>query len=161
VDLKVVKRRKDFIEAHIIETKKYDPQFADGVIFCPHYFIPKGVSEVNAGTGKIGCGGCKRQMMSYEKQLELKQQLVEEAFKKITKTTEIRFLPIIGSPLTQGYRNKIEFSFGVYKQQSPEYRERNKQQGRDKACPCPNDERPNDETPIPAEIPQYVINNER
>jgi 23S rRNA (uracil-5-)-methyltransferase RumA len=30
--------------------------------------------------------------------------------------------------LTQGYRNKIEFSFGVYKQQSEEYRERQKQQ---------------------------------
>jgi tRNA/tmRNA/rRNA uracil-C5-methylase (TrmA/RlmC/RlmD family) len=78
-----VKNRKDFIEAHIIETTEYDPHFADGEIFCPHYFIPKGVSEVNEGTAKIGCGGCKRQMMSYPRQLELKQQLVEESFKKI------------------------------------------------------------------------------
>jgi 23S rRNA (uracil1939-C5)-methyltransferase len=83
VDVKVVKRRKDFIEAHIIDTKKYDPHFADGEIFCSHYFIPRGVSEVNAGTAKIGCGGCKWQMMSYERQLELKQQLVEESFKKV------------------------------------------------------------------------------
>jgi 23S rRNA (uracil1939-C5)-methyltransferase len=122
--VKVVKKRKDFIEAHIIETKQYDPHFADGEVFCPHYFIPKGVSEANAGTAKIGCGGCKWQMMSYERQLELKQQLVEESFKKVQKrcrdgsinrpngeAVEIKFLPIIGSPLTQGYRNKIEFSF--------------------------------------------------
>ena len=136
--MRVVKRRKDFIEAHIVETKRYDPHFADGEIFCPHYFIPKGVSEVNIGTAKIGCGGCKWQMMSYERQLELKQGLVEESFKKVQKSCrdaslkrpseaeeqtkssqggkEIRFLPIIGSPLVQGYRNKIEFSFGVYKQ---------------------------------------------
>ncbi|MDR0650158.1 MAG: hypothetical protein LBG59_01805 [Candidatus Peribacteria bacterium] len=53
--MKVVKKRKDFIEAHIIETQNYDPHFADGEIFCPHYFIPKGVSEANAGTAKIGC----------------------------------------------------------------------------------------------------------
>ncbi|MDR0650157.1 MAG: hypothetical protein LBG59_01800 [Candidatus Peribacteria bacterium] len=66
-------------------------------------------------------------MMSYERQLELKQQLVEESFKKITRTKKIRFLPIIGSPLQQGYRNKIEFSFGVYKQQSEAYREWKKQ----------------------------------
>lgn len=127
MDLKVVKRRKDYIEAHIVETKKYDPHFADGEIFCPHYFIPRGISEVNAGTAKIGCGGCKWQIMSYPRQLELKQGLVEESFKKVTKTHPISFLPIIGSPLPQGYRNKIEFSFGVYIQQSEEYRRLHKQ----------------------------------
>lgn len=127
VDLKVVKRRKDYIEAHIVETKKYDPHFADGEIFCPHYFIPRGISEVNVGTAKIGCGGCKWQIMSYTRQLELKQGLVEESFKKVTKTHPISFLPIIGSPLPQGYRNKIEFSFGVYIQQSEEYRKLHKQ----------------------------------
>jgi tRNA/tmRNA/rRNA uracil-C5-methylase (TrmA/RlmC/RlmD family) len=127
-----VKRRKDFIEAHIMHTKKYDPHFADGEIFCPHYFIPQGVSEVNAGTAKIGCGGCKWQMMSYERQLELKHHLVEESFRKITKNYPLHFLPIIGSPVTQGYRNKIEFSFGVYKQQTTEYREWEKQYNKER-----------------------------
>ncbi|MBR4634578.1 hypothetical protein IKO50_06660 [bacterium] len=41
VDVTVVKRRKDYIEAHIVETKKYDEKMADGEIFCPHFFIPK------------------------------------------------------------------------------------------------------------------------
>ncbi|MDR2190540.1 MAG: hypothetical protein LBP53_05115 [Candidatus Peribacteria bacterium] len=152
-----MKKRKDFIEAHIIDTKHYDPHFADGDIFCPHYFIPKGVSEINAGTAKIGCGGCKRQIMSYERQLELKQHLVKEAFKKINSKLkaegkqEISFLPIIGSPLTQAYRNKIEFSFGVYKQQSEAYREWQKH----------NTSTSETSNPYPANLPQYTIDNAR
>ena len=127
VDVTVVKRRKDYIEAHIVETKKYDEKMADGEIFCPHFFIPKWISEANAWTEKIGCGWCKWQMMSYQTQLWIKQQLVEDAFKKLNKNLEgkwkkIHILPIIPSPLDKWYRNKIEFSFGVYKQQNPEFR---------------------------------------
>ncbi|MCR5411421.1 MAG: hypothetical protein K6E76_00075 [Patescibacteria group bacterium] len=51
----MVKRRKDYIEAHILETKKYDEDFSDGEIFCPHYYIAKGESTINEGTSKIGC----------------------------------------------------------------------------------------------------------
>ena len=128
VDVTVVKRRKDYIEAHIIETKKYDENIADGEIFCPHFFIPKWISEPNQWTEKIGCGWCKWQMMSYNRQLEVKQQLVADAFKKLNKNLaenwkEIQILPIIPSPLEKWYRNKIEFSFGVYKQQNPEFRQ--------------------------------------
>ena len=128
VDVTVVKRRKDYIEAHIVETKKYDEKMADGEIFCPHFFIPKWISEANAWTEKIGCGWCKWQMMSYNTQLWIKQQLVEDAFKKLNKNLEekwkkIQILPIIPSPLDKWYRNKIEFSFGVYKQQNPEFRQ--------------------------------------
>ena len=127
VDVTVVKRRKDYIEAHILETKKYDEKMADGEIFCPHFFIPKWISEANAWTERIGCGWCKWQMMSYQTQLWIKQQLVEDAFKKLNKNLEekwkkIQILPIIPSPLDKWYRNKIEFSFGVYKQQNPEFR---------------------------------------
>ena len=128
VDVTVVKRRKDYIEAHIVETKKYDENIADGEIFCPHFFIPKWISEPNQWTERIGCGWCKWQMMSYNRQLEVKQQLVEDAFKKLNKNLtenwkEIQILPIIPSPLNRWYRNKIEFSFGVYKQQNPEFRQ--------------------------------------
>jgi len=127
VDVIIVKRRKDYIEAHIVETKKYDEKMADGEIFCPHFFIPKWISKTNTWTEKIGCGWCKWQMMSYQTQLWIKQQLVEDAFKKLNKNLEekwkkIQILPIIPSPLDKWYRNKIEFSFGVYKQQNPEFR---------------------------------------
>lgn len=132
VDVTVVKRRKDYIEAHIIETKKYDEKMADGEIFCPHFFIAKWISEANAWTEKIGCGWCKWQMMSYNTQLNIKQQLVEDAFKKLNKNLEekwkkIQILPIIPSPLDKWYRNKIEFSFWVYKQQNIEFRKQIKE----------------------------------
>lgn len=111
VDCRIVKRRKDFIEAHIIEVKKYDPAYADGEIFCPHYFVPMWASATNQNSHKIGCGGCKRQIMSYTKQLELKQSIAIESFKN---QADIQILPIIPSPIFRGYRNKIEFSFGKY-----------------------------------------------
>ena len=62
---------------------------------------------------KIGCGGCKWQMLSYPTQLKLKQDIVLDAFKKLA-TENIEILPIVGSPLEKRYRNKIEFSFGKY-----------------------------------------------
>lgn len=64
----------------------------DNEIFCPHFFTNitchseersdeesknnKQDSSLTAQNNKkkqIGCGGCKRQMISYEKQLELKE----------------------------------------------------------------------------------------
>ncbi len=128
VDVTVVKRRKDYIEAHIVETKKYDENIADWEVFCHHFFIPKWISETNQGTEKIWCWWCKWQMMSYKKQLDIKQQLVSDSFKKLNKNLskewkEIQILPIIPSPLQIWYRNKIEFSFWVYKQQNTEFRQ--------------------------------------
>lgn len=111
VDCRIVKKRKDFIQAHIITIKSYDPQRADGEIFCPHYFIPLGASKENEQSHKIGCGGCKWQIMSYDKQLQAKQDLVKDCMRKFD---DMDIRPIIPSPLQTGYRNKIEFSFGKY-----------------------------------------------
>lgn len=111
VDCRIVKRRKDYVEAHIVMVKSYDPAYADGEIFCPHYYIPLGVSKENEKTHKIGCGWCKWQILSYQKQLEIKESIVRESFRKLD---GIDFLPIVPSPLIKGYRNKIEFSFGKY-----------------------------------------------
>ena len=67
-------------------------------------------------------------LRQYNKQLEIKQQLVTDAFKKTNKylsennLSTIYINPIIASPLQQWYRNKIEFSFWVYKQQNLEFR---------------------------------------
>lgn len=111
VDCRVVKRRSDFVEAHIVTVKSYDPAYADGEIFCPHYYIPLGASEENKASHKIWCGGCKRQILSYAKQLTIKEDIVKDSFRKIP---DITFLPIVPSPGVQWYRNKIEFSFGKY-----------------------------------------------
>lgn len=56
------------------------------------------------------CGGCSYQTMSYEKQLEMKQEQVKRLLDQVCK--EYVFEGILGSPVEWGYRNKMEFSFG-------------------------------------------------
>ncbi len=116
VDLRIVKQKKDYIEAHILEVKSYDPNIVDGEVFCPHFFSVLGNQELSQEEKtRIGCGGCKRQLLSYPRQLELKQSIVEESCTKLKKhIPDLQVLNIIGSPQEKGYRNKIEFSFGKY-----------------------------------------------
>lgn len=116
VDLKIVKQKKDYIEAHITDIKSYDRNIIDAEPFCPHFFSSLEVKELtDQEKTTIGCGGCKRQMMSYPNQLNLKQQIIEDAFTKIKKLIpELTILPILWSPQEKNYRNKIEFSFGKY-----------------------------------------------
>ncbi len=57
------------------------------------------------------CGGCKWQHLSYKKQLEYKQNQVENALQRIAKCYIEESFPILGSQQIQYYRNKLEFSF--------------------------------------------------
>jgi len=136
VDCKITRKKSDYLEWHITKIHEYDKNYTDWEIFCPHFFsnitpLTKGGSEGSNPEStqpplspsqrgmdqklpkhKIGCGWCKRQLISYPKQLELKQQIIEDCFRKIENKPTI--LPIIPSPQDKWYRNKIEFSFGVY-----------------------------------------------
>jgi len=117
VDLRITKKRKDFIQWHILEVKKQNPEYTDGKIFCDHYFSRESKKE-DRKLWKVGCGGCKRQVMSYAKQLQLKENIVKESFKRITESQAVEILPIVPSVLEKNYRNKIEFSFGKYIKQA-------------------------------------------
>ena len=126
VDIKITRKKSDYLQWHITKIHEYDKAYTDGEIFCPHFFsnlqdnldIKTNFSPLDKeGSGeiwkhKIWCGGCKRQLISYPKQLELKQQIIEDCFRKIEDRPAT--LPIVPSPAKKGYRNKIEFSFGVY-----------------------------------------------
>ncbi len=119
VDLRIVKQKKDYVEAHITHIQSLDSKIVDGEIFCPHFFSKKDELEAWSlkleAVRKIGCGGCKRQMLSYANQLKLKEDIVNDAFTKIKKKLpKLEVLSIIGSPEEKNYRNKIEFSFGKY-----------------------------------------------
>jgi len=57
------------------------------------------------------CGGCRWQHVPYSKQLEFKQQLVEEAFQRIGHLSYPPIQPITGAPQTFHYRNKMEYTF--------------------------------------------------
>ena len=126
VDIRVIKSKKDYIEGHLLAIKKYDTSLLNGKPICTHFFSPFQENTVEQAPHKIWCWGCKWQVMNYEAQLKLKESIVEDAFSKLSKKQEIWFLPIIWSPLQEGYRNKIEFSFGVYKQLNEEFRKAKK-----------------------------------
>ena len=62
---------------------------------CPHYGI---------------CGGCTYQTVPYEEQLKIKEGQVKALLDSVCDSYE--FEGIKASPLSEGYRNKMEFSFG-------------------------------------------------
>ena len=83
VDLRIVKQKKDFVEAHITKIIELDKTIVDGEVFCPHFFSLLEENATNEHPEKIGCGGCKWQMLSYANQMKLKEDIVNDAFTKI------------------------------------------------------------------------------
>ena len=56
------------------------------------------------------CGGCTYQSIPYEEQLKIKAAQVKSMLDEAAE--DYVFEGITGSPITRGYRNKMEFSFG-------------------------------------------------
>lgn len=96
VDVRLLKSKKDWAEGVAIFTHSLSADRVEP--FCTHFGV---------------CGGCKWQMLPYEKQLEYKHKQVEETLKRIGKISLPEFLPIMGAPETTHYRNKIEYTFGT------------------------------------------------
>ena len=57
------------------------------------------------------CGGCQLMHIKYEKQLEIKKEIIENAFKRIG-NIDLRVSRMIGADDEFGYRNKMIFPFG-------------------------------------------------
>jgi len=93
-DILLTKNKKDWAEARVMKINK--PASDRLTPFCRHFGI---------------CGGCKWQMLPYEKQLQYKQQEAEQNLKRIGKVDIPELMPIIGSADTTHYRNKLEFTF--------------------------------------------------
>lgn len=94
VDVQVTRKRKSFMEGFVVKTHRLSSLRTEP--FCPHFGI---------------CGGCKWQNLPYEKQLEFKQQEILDNLQRIGKVELQQIFPILGSPRTQNYRNKLEFTF--------------------------------------------------
>ena len=58
------------------------------------------------------CGGCQLQSMSYEKQLEFKENMIRNHLKRIGGFTEIPMEPIVRMENPYHYRNKAQFPVG-------------------------------------------------
>lgn len=59
----------------------------------------------------VECGGCAYQKLAYETELMLKQGMVVDLFKENDISYD-KNIKINGSPVKEGYRNKMEYTFG-------------------------------------------------
>ncbi len=125
-DVMVFKQKKDFVEAKLYHVHSYGEEFTldRDAVRCPHYVFhaEDGLEHDGMGENKVGCGGCKRQILRYEKQLLLKHAIVKDSFRHIRDLIEkVWMKPFVPAPEQFGYRNKIEYSFGKYiTNESPE-----------------------------------------
>lgn len=102
-DVMLVKNKKDWAEGRVIQIKKLSEERV--LPFCKHFGV---------------CGGCKWQMLPYQKQLQYKQQEVEQNLRRIGKLDLPVMLPIMGGEQTTHYRNKLEFTFSNKRYLLPE-----------------------------------------
>lgn len=90
IDAKITKEKKNFMEAAKTRTLKQSPYFVEPI--CPYF---------------DNCDGCTTMNLSYEKELELKVQMVKDKLERIGKT-KVDDIDIIKCPNRKHFRNKIE-----------------------------------------------------
>lgn len=97
----VTKSRKDKAEGRLLEVLERSPREWEEKDWkekvCPHFEV---------------CGGCLYQSMSYEEQLAIKEEQIRNLIDSVCANQDYDFQGIKGSPISEGYRNKMEFSFG-------------------------------------------------
>ena len=94
VRVRVLKMRKGKPEGMLLETVEKSPDAVPSQ--CPHFTI---------------CGGCTYLTMSYDNELKLKESQTKELLDQAI-PYEYKWEGIKASPAYEGYRNKMEFSFG-------------------------------------------------
>ncbi len=94
VEFVINKKRNGRCEGRLMKVLAPSPlETADGR--CPHFGI---------------CGGCLMQSIPYEEQLNIKESQVKSLMDQVCR--DYGFEGIKASPVWEGYRNKMEFSFG-------------------------------------------------
>lgn len=98
VDVRLLKNKKDWAEGKVLRFRKYSDERVTP--FCQHFGV---------------CGGCKWQMLPYDKQLQYKEEEVAAQMKRIGKIDLPDMMPIVGAGETKYYRNKLEYTFSSKK----------------------------------------------
>ncbi len=88
------KKRNGKCEGRLLEVLEASP-LERSEDACPHFGV---------------CGGCLYQSLPYKEQLKIKEEQIKALLDSVCKSYE--FEGIKGSPISDGYRNKMEFSFG-------------------------------------------------
>jgi 23S rRNA (uracil1939-C5)-methyltransferase len=94
VDIKVIKKRKKYLEGSVVRFHEYSADRIKPV--CKHFGV---------------CGGCKWQHLPYHLQLQYKEKQVRDNLLRIGKVDIQHINPIIGSENIFNYRNKLEYTF--------------------------------------------------
>lgn len=96
----------DVADIRIIRKKK---TYLEGV---PEKFLHKSEIRTSPFCDHFGvCGGCKWQHIEYQHQVEFKRQQVIDNLQRIGKVAFPEVRPIVLSPETRYFRNKLEFTF--------------------------------------------------
>ncbi|MCM1291815.1 MAG: 23S rRNA (uracil(1939)-C(5))-methyltransferase RlmD [Prevotella sp.] len=98
VNVKIDRKKNSYAEGHIVE------------------IVVPSDERVESRCKNFGvCGGCKWQHLPYSSQLKYKQQIVEDALRRIGKVELPHVSPILGSADIWRYRNKMEYTFSCKK----------------------------------------------
>jgi tRNA/tmRNA/rRNA uracil-C5-methylase (TrmA/RlmC/RlmD family) len=90
VSAQIVRDKKSFAEAEVVDLRERSPLRVEPQ--CPYF-------------GR--CGGCAYQHIAYEHQLAIKWRQVRDVLQRIGKIKEVPIRPIIPSPVSYAYRNRI------------------------------------------------------
>ena len=100
VRARVSRKRKDYMEAKIIDL--LEASALEKESGCPHYGV---------------CGGCAYQTLSFETELDYKEAQIKRLFEDAD--LDVNFIGIESSPVMEGYRNKMEYTFGDEEKDGP------------------------------------------
>ena len=96
VDIQLQKNKTDWAEGFAKKFHSYSEIRVKP--FCSHFGV---------------CGGCQWQMLPYAQQLVYKQQQVVDNLTRIAKIPLPPIPAILGAKQTEGYRNKVEYTFAT------------------------------------------------
>jgi 23S rRNA (uracil1939-C5)-methyltransferase len=90
ISAQITREKKQFAEAELVDLQERSPHRVNPE--CPYF-------------GR--CGGCSYQHIDYEYQLAIKWRQVRDILQRIGKLKDIPMRPIIPSPISYAYRNRI------------------------------------------------------
>jgi 23S rRNA (uracil1939-C5)-methyltransferase len=96
VDIQLQKNKTDWAEGFAKKFHSYSENRVQP--FCSHFGV---------------CGGCQWQMLPYAQQLVYKQKQVVDNLTRIAKIPLPPIPAILGANQTEGYRNKVEYTFAT------------------------------------------------
>ena len=98
IDIQLIKKKKKYFEGKLKKIRSQSKNRVEPI--CEHFGI---------------CGGCSWQNLSYENQLDFKQNEVKENLQRIAQISIYEQLPILSAKNKLFYRNKLEYSFSSNK----------------------------------------------